>query len=185
MRRTKLRDTVALFAAIFIGCCRELAPVHVFMAGNALRLRNPKQRVLAFRDMTLFAFDFRMTALERIHARGMFLDAKRGGLESVQRVTNSTISTTGARQELAPVVVGMAIGALRKRDRRLEISLVVAVAASYGAVFSEKRISRLGVIEALELRDLLPVRCVVAGLACAFERAFVGIGVTAGTRGEG
>ena len=55
----------------------------------------------------------------------------------------------------------------------------MAFAATYAAVFSEKRISCLGVIETLELRHLLPVRCVVARLASAFEGALVGICVAA------
>src|SRR5207302_1641068 len=73
----------------------------------------------------------------------------------------------------------MAIGARRIRHRRLEIALAVAFAASYAAMFSEERISCPGVIEAFELCHLLPVGCVVARLARAFEGALVRICVAA------
>src|SRR5260370_24664700 len=99
-------------------------------------------------------------------------------------VTNGAVSP-GARKELSAVVVGMAIGALRKCGRRLEIALVVAVAAGYAAVLSEKRISCLGVVEAFELRHLRPLCGVVTRLARAFEAALVWICVAAGARGEG
>jgi len=185
MRGLKLRDAVALFAAILIGRGSELASVHVLMAGDALRLRNLKQRVLALGNMALFAFHLGVAALEWIHARGMLLDAKTGRLEPVERVTNGAIFESDACQELAAVVIGMAIRALRKRDRRLEIPLVVAVAASYGAVFSDKRIISLVVIEPFKLCHLFPVRCVVARLAGSLERTLVRIGMTAGARGKG
>ena len=79
----------------------------------------------------------------------------------------------------------MAIGARRIRHRRLEIALAVAFAASYAAMFSEERISCPGVIEAFELCHLLPVGCVVARLARAFEGALVRICVAACASSEG
>jgi hypothetical protein len=61
----------------------------------------------------------------------------------------------------------------------------MAVAASHAAVFSEKRISSLGMIEALELRHLSPLRCVVARLARTFKSTLMRIGMAARARGEG
>lgn len=78
----------------------------------------------------------------------------------------------------------MAIRALRKRHPRLEIALVVAVATSYGPVFSYKGIVCLIVVETLKLCYPLPVRRVMARLASAFESALVRIGVAADTCGE-
>ena len=99
-------------------------------------------------------------------------------------MTNGTISASGIRHELATVIIDMAIGAFRKRNRCLEIALVMAVAASHAAVLSEKRISCFGVIEALQLGYLGPLRCVVARLARAFEGALMRIGMAAGASGK-
>jgi hypothetical protein len=147
MRRTKFRDAVTFFAAILIRRDRELTLVNVLMATAALRLRNMKHGVLAFGNVTGVAFRFGMPAFEWIHARGMFLHTKNGGLESVHRVTNRTICTAGTRRELAAVIVGMAIHAFGKCDVGFEIALVVAVAASHGAVLPKKGVGRLGVVE--------------------------------------
>ena len=185
MRRTKLRDAVTFFATILIRLGDELPLVHVLMAGNALCLLNPKDGVFTLGNVALLAFHFNMPAFEWIHARGMFLNTKGGGFEPVHCVTTRTFCTSDARQELAAVIVGMAIHAFGKCDRRLEIAFVVAVAASYTAVFSEKRISCLGMIKALKLGHPFPVRCAVARLARAFESALMRIGVAARASGEG
>ena len=147
MRRTKFRDAVTFFATILIRRGSELTLVNVLMATAALRLRNTKHGVLALGDVTGVAFHFGMPAFEWIHARGMFLHTKSGGLEPIHRVTNRTVCTAGTRCELAAVIVGMAIHAFGKGDRRLEIALVVAVAARHGAVLPKKGIVRLGVVE--------------------------------------
>jgi hypothetical protein len=185
MRGAKFRDAVTLFATILIRLGDELSLVHVLMAGNALRLRNPKDGVFALGNVALLAFHFNMPAFEWIHARGMFLHTKGGGLEPIHCVTNRTICTSGARHELAAVIVGMAIHALGKCNRRLEIAFVVAVAAGHGAVLSDKRIGCLGMIEALKLCHLFPVRCVMARLAGAFEAPFVWIRVAISAAREG
>lgn len=75
--RPKFRDAVALFTAILIRRRGELLLVHVHMATAALRLGNPKHRVLTLGDMALVAFHFGMPALDRVHTRCMFLDSKR------------------------------------------------------------------------------------------------------------
>ena len=147
MRRAKFRDAVTFFAAILIRRGRELTLVNVLMATAALRLRNTKHGVLALRDVTGVAFHFGMPAFEWIHARGMFLHTKSGGLEPVHRVTNRTICTACARHKLAVVIIGMAIHAFGKCDGGLEISLVVAVAARDGAVLPKKGIGRLRMVE--------------------------------------
>ena len=77
MRRKELLDTVALFAAILIRLGGELPLVNVLMATTALRLGNPKHRVLALVNMALLAFHFGMAALERISGRGMLFKSKR------------------------------------------------------------------------------------------------------------
>jgi len=76
MRRTKFLHSVTLLAAILIGLGDELPPVHVLMAGNALRLRNLKEGILALGNMALLAFHFGMAALKGIHTRGMFQDTE-------------------------------------------------------------------------------------------------------------
>ncbi len=147
MRWAKFRDAVTFFAAILIRRGSELTLVNVLMATAALRLRDMKLGVLALRDMTGVAFHFGMAAFEWIRACGMFLHTKSGGLEPVHRVTNRAICTACARHELAAVIVGMAIHAFGKCDGRLEIALVVAVAASHGAVLPQKGIGRLRMVE--------------------------------------
>lgn len=71
--------------------------MHVLVAGDALRLFNLEEGVLAFGNMALLTFHFGMSAFEWIHAHGMFLDTKGGGLEPVQCVTNGTIFEHGTR----------------------------------------------------------------------------------------
>jgi hypothetical protein len=159
--------------------------VHVLVATAALRLGNPKDCVLTLGDMALVAFHFGVAAFERIHRRGMFLGAKRGGLESIHGMTDGAIFVAGAREELATVVIRMAIGARRMCHRRLEITAGVAFATGYAAVFSEKWERRLGVVKAFELGHSRPVRCVVARLAGAFKAALVRIRVAASACGEG
>jgi len=185
MRRAKFRDAVTFLAAILIRRGSELTLVNVLMATTALRLRNMKLGVLALRDVTGVAFHFGMPAFEWIQARGMFLHTKSGGLEPVHRVTNRTIRTACAHHKLAAVIVGMAIHALGKCDGSLEIALVVAVAASHGAVLPKKGIGRLCVVEPFELSHAPPTRCGVTRLARSFEAAFMRIGVAIGATREG
>lgn len=185
MCRLKLGHTMALFAAILIGCPGKLTFVNVLVATAALRLRNTKYGVLALWNVALVAFHFGMSALEWVAGGGVFLDSKRGGLEPIHRVASSAIPAASARQELTFVVIGMAIRALPVCYRRLEIALIVTVAASYAAVLSDQRISGLRMIESLKLCHLRPFRCVVARLACPFETAFVRIAMAGGASGEG
>lgn len=173
----KLRDAVTFFTAILVRRGSELALVNVLMATGALRLRNAKRGVLTLWGMTRVAFHFGMPAFQWIAAGSMLFNPKCRWLEPAHSVTNGAICTFGGRHELAAVIVGMAIHAFGKCNRRLEITFVVAVAASYGAVFSEERISCLGMIEALKLGHASPTRCVVARLAGAFEAASVRIPV--------
>lgn len=178
MRRAELCNAVALFAATVMGRSGELGFVYVLMATAALRLGNPKHGVLASGHMARFAFHLDMPALQWITARGVFFHSKRRRLESIHRVTNCAISAAGACHELAVVVVGMAIGALRKSDRRLEIALGVTFAAAHAAVLSEQGKHGFRMVEAFELCHLRPLCGVVARLAGALEATLVRISVT-------
>jgi len=182
---TELRDAVALLAAILVRCCGKLALVNILMTTTALRLRNSKYGVLSPGNVAFVAFHFDMAALERVSGRGMFFNPECGGLKPVDGMTGGAISAPCPRQKLTFVIIRMASGARCMRHRRLEIAFRMAFAARYAAVFPEERKSGLGMIEALELRDLCPFRCIVARLAGSFEASFVRICVAGSTSFEG
>lgn len=182
---TKFRDAVALLAAVLVWRCGKLALVNVLMTTTALRLRNSKYGALSPRKMAFVAFHFDMAALERVSGRGMFFNPECGGLKPVDDMTGGTISASWPRQKLTFVIIRMANGAGCVRHRRLEVALRVAFAACNAAVFPEKRKSGLGMIEAFELRNLCPFRCVVARLAGPFEASFMRICVADSASLEG
>ncbi len=111
MRGPELGYAMALFAPVFERRPSELPAVNILVATAALCIRDLKQRVFAFGDMAAVALDCRMASLERIAGRGMLSQSKRRGLEPVLGVTRGTVTRSGACQELAMVVIGVAIAA--------------------------------------------------------------------------
>ena len=76
MCRTKLLHTVTFLTSILIRPSGELSFVHVLMTGNALRLLDLEESVLAFGNMALLAFHFGMAAFKWILTRGVFHDTE-------------------------------------------------------------------------------------------------------------
>lgn len=92
-------------------------------------------------------------------------------------------------RELRPVRTGrMAIRALFKCQRFLEVSTLMALRARNFHVFSQERILRLGMVKSLAYcrnGNLLPSTCVVARLASLGEAALVRVGVAIRALGKG
>jgi hypothetical protein len=177
LRRLETACVMALVAAVLVRRGRELALVHVLMTAAALGCGDVKDCVLALGYVALLAFDGSVLSFERIRGGRMQPDRERRRLEAFDLVTGRAIGSCGSRQELSLVIIRMAVGAFAMRDRRLEIALGVAVAASHAAVLAFQRKDSLGMIEAFQLRDTRPTRRAVAGLAGPLEAALVRIGM--------
>lgn len=176
-------EVVAAVASVEEGRCGKLPGVAVRVAiGAALKL-DPEQRVLALGNVALRAFHPRVSALQRICTRSVFLHREGGRLPPVQVVTGGALPAIGPFSKLPVMRIGLvAIHALRKDQRLLEVTVGMALGAIQGEMFSLQRIFCLGVVEALvhgSDRNLLPSRSVVAGLAALREasamRIFVAV----------
>src|SRR5450631_1860222 len=151
--------------------------------GTALKL-DLEQRVLAFRDMALRAFQTRMPALQRIRAGGVFLHGKRRGLPALHVVAGSALPAVRTLGELPVVRIGLvAVHALLEYQGLFEISVRVALGTIHSRVLALQRELGLRMVEALVdrlQRNLLPPARTVAGLAALREapvmRVFVAIG---------
>ena len=159
----------------------------VVAVGTKLKL-DLVECVLSLRRVTLTAFQAHVPALQRICSCRMFLDAKPGRLESVNRVTGGALAAVGSLRKLPAVRVRlMAIRALIEGDSLLEVTASVALNALHLRMLSEQRILCLRVIEILIEggdRDFFPTRRRVAGLAGLFEAAVMDIGVAVSTLAE-
>ena len=179
---------MALIALIQIGRPGKLLCMPVVVAvGTKLKL-DLVECVLSLRRVTLTAFQAHVPALQRICSCRMFLDAKLGRLESVNRVTRGALAAIGSFRKLPTVRVWlMAIRALIEGDSLLEVTASVALNALHLRMLSEQRILCLRVIEILIEggdRDFFPTRRRVAGLAGLFEAAVMDIGVAVSTLAE-
>jgi len=185
--QSKYRGTPALIfqvvtclAAIQRGRCGELSLVNILVTILAKRRGNPEVRVLTFRtfgDVAVVAGHFGMKAFQRILRGGMLLHAKCGGLPVIFRVARFAFAAIRTRTKLSMMYVLVTILALGMRHWRLEITLVMAIAASNRLVLSEQREFCFRVIETLHLRDASPACGAVATLAGPGEGALVHIDV--------
>jgi hypothetical protein len=165
----------------------ELAFVNVFVTVLALRLRDFEKGIFAlqaFRHVAFVASDRNVLAFERIFRGRMIFDRKDGRLEAIYGMARSAFATVGASPELAFVCILVAVHAFCERHGRFEISMRVAVATGNGGVFAEQGIFCLGVIEALQLSDPVPIRRVMARLTRRGKAALVGIRVAPRTLKE-
>lgn len=155
-RAVPIRYRMAALAAVLKRRFRKLAVVGVFVAVRAGRKLNFVNRLFAGRSVALVAFDFCVLAFERILGSRMFLDAKRRRLPSLDFVAFRTLPFLRAVGELAVMNVLVAVRAVRKLERALELPFCVAGNATHLEVFADEGIFCLGMVK-LELRlDLFP-----------------------------
>jgi len=174
-------QVVTRFATVLVWRVGKLSFVNIFVTVLAFRARDFEYCVCTFRTLghvALFASDGNMAAFQRIFCGRVIFDGERRRLETLDRVAGSTLSAICASAELAFVRIFVAIRALREWHWSFEISVRVAIGASHRRVLAKQRIFCFGVIESLQLSDLMPVARAVARLTSRGKTSLVRIGVT-------
>ena len=92
-------------------------------------------------------------------------------------MTLGTLAFLWPAGKLAVVNVFVAVHAIRKRDRTLEVAADMTCDATDLCVFAQQRIFRLGMIERETRQNLFPTGCRVAVFAPLFEAAAMRIDV--------
>ena len=142
-------ERVTLLAPVQIRRGRELPLVLVFVAVEAATELDLVKRLFAVRDVALRALQGGVLALQGIGRSRMLLQTERCRLESFHGVTGGAFLAAHAFCELSLVLIVVAIHALLKSERLLEIALAVAGDAVHLLVLPEQRILGLGVVKAL------------------------------------
>jgi len=180
---------VALVASIEIRCRRELPGMLIAVAVGAALELDFEESVFPLGNVTLRTLQSGMSSLQRIGRGRMVLHCELRRLPSIHGVTRGALCAGRPLCELPVVWVGfVAIHALLKSQRLLEVSAAVTLNAVDRRMLSEQRIFRFRVIEALVnglRRDLLPPAGVMTSLAPLREASTMRIGVTIRTQREG
>lgn len=143
-------QSVATLAGVEVRRGGELSSVAVAVAIGAMLKLDLKLCVFALGKMALIAAHSGMSALQRISAGRVVLHGKRRRLPSVDSVARGALALIGARGELAFVRVGLvAICALCKHQRLLEVAARVALGTLNARMLSFQRKLRLGMVKAL------------------------------------
>ena len=176
-RRLVSLQRVAALAGVEVRRPSELPIVLVLVAIGAVRKLDLEERVLAFGNMTLGAFDREVFPFERISGSGMIFCRKGRRFKTIHGVAGRALRTPGPLRELAIMWIGLvAIHALRERDRLFEISTSVAERAIHRRMLALQRILGIRVIEVpthRSQRNSFPAFGAVAGLAALRETAVV------------
>ena len=172
-RGTEALDGVAGFAAVQIRRCLELTEMGIAVAVRAPRELDLEQRGFARGYVTLRARDVSMLPDQGISRAGVLLQSEYCGLESLHGVARRALPAIGSFCKLSAVRVGMvAVGALLKSNRLLEVSAHMTRVATHVRMLAQERELRRRVIEFAGKRrgrNRLPVRRVVARLAGSSE----------------
>lgn len=122
---------VAILATILVGSGGKLFVMRVLVAIHAGRELHFVESILAGRRVAFVAGDGRVFSVERIVRSRVFFHPKLRGLPAIDGVAFRALAFACARLELAPVRIRrMAINALAKGQRLLEIASGMAVAAA-------------------------------------------------------
>ena len=143
---------VAALTAIEIRRGGELPPMFIAVAVRAVLELHLVQRVfdVALRNVALRAPQRSMLALQRIGRRGVLLQSELCRLEAFNAVAGFTRPSIQPLGELSPMRIGaMAIHALLKCQRLLEISSGVALHTLDFNMLAEKRVFGFGMIKVL------------------------------------
>ena len=120
------------------------------MAVGTLPELDLKLRLLALRNMALFALELCMSAHQRILGRGVFLQGEGGRLPSIHGVAEGALSASGAFGELAAVGIWfVTVGAGGEFDGLLEVAPGMALGAIYTGMLAQQGIFCFRVIEFL------------------------------------
>ena len=178
-RRTmKILYRVAVLATVLVGRRRELLVMRVLVAIRARREFHFVERVLARRQVALVASHGRMFSFQCVMRRGVLFYAKLRGLPPLYRVALRALSLARPRLKLPLVWIRrVAIDALRKGHRLLEIPFGVAVLATHFQMHAHQRIFGFGMVELHRRIYFFPACCGVAGFARPLESPLVRIRV--------
>ena len=142
-----IRYRVAALAAIAKRLLRKLAVVGVLVAVGARSKLHFVNRVLACGQMTFVAIHFCVLPFQRILGSRMFLDAKERRLPPYHFVTFGALAFLRAVLELAVMNILMAIRAVGKLERTLEVPACMASNATHFDVGAEEGVFCLGMVE--------------------------------------
>jgi len=116
--------------------------------------------------MALAAFDFNVLALQRVAGSVVLFDSKQRRLPTVHSVALGAFTFLWPRLELAFVRVGfVAVHAIRKGQRLLEVAVQMAFSTTNSGVSAEKWILRFRVVKREALEKFFPASSGVAILA--------------------
>ena len=176
---------MALLATIEPGRGGKLALVLILVAIDAQGVFQPVRGRLAGRRMAIGALHLLMRKHQRELGFGVVGRRISGRLPTIDRVATLAAALVCALNELAAMRIRLvAVRAIGKGDRQIEVGALVAGNAAYLAVFAEQRILCLRVVEVRCESGFFPRRGSVAGFAGLLELALVRVGVTVGTVGE-
>jgi len=185
-RRMESADRVARLAPVVVRRRRKLPLVNVLVAVEAFRERKLVPRRGPRGNVALVARHLGVLSFERIRGESVLLHAEQRRLPAIHGVTGGAFALVLPLRELPAVGIGIvAVRAIRERDLFLEIAVRVALQAIHLRVLAEQGKLRLGVIELLARRNLLPAGSGVARLAGLRERAVMRIGVAITALGKG
>ncbi len=177
-RAMKILYRMAILATILVGRRRKLLVMRILVAIRARRELHFVERVLARRQVAFVASHGRMFSFQRVMRRRVLFHPKLRGLPSLDGVALRALSLAGPRLELPLVRIRrMAIDALRKGHRLLEIPFGVAVLATDFQMHAHQRIFGFGMVELHRRIYFFPALRGVAGFARSLERPLVRIRV--------
>lgn len=172
---------MALFTAVTPWFVGKLALVLILMAIHAERKLHPVTSLLACWDMTACALHLGVRRHERKAGFGVAARCVGRRAPAIHRVATLAPPPVGALLELASMLVFMAIHAICKRDRRIEVRGLVASQAGHINMLAQQRKLRLRMIESCSEGRSLPRRGGMAGFAALLEVTLVRIGVAVRT----
>jgi len=177
-RTMKVFYSVAILATILVGSSGKLLVMRILMAIRASRELHFVECVLAGWRVAFVASDGRMFSLERVMRRRVLLYAELRWLPAFDGVAFGALSLAHSCQELAFVGIRrMAICALGKGQRLLEISSSVAVATTNFYMRSQKRVFCFRMVELHGGIHFFPAGSRVAGFARSLQSALVRVGM--------
>ena len=183
-RTVKVLNGVAAFAAIIVRSGGKLAGVNVFVAVHAVCELHVVDCRLAGREVALRAFHLGVLAFQRVVRACVFLHSEQRWFPAFDGMALRALSFFLAVCELASVNVLVAVGAIRERERLLEIAVYVTSGAIHRCMLSQQRVFRCRMIEGESGEKFFPSRGRVAGFATLLEGAFVRVKVTTCAGGE-
>lgn len=145
--RHEALSCVAILALALVGSGGELPFVYVFVAILTRRLLYFEHSLDPGRDVALGAGHFGVFALKRVAGGCVLFDSKCGAFESLHSMATGAIAAVLSPGELATVRVLVAIKAVGKFQRSLEVAAVMAINALYRCVLPEQRVLSLGMVK--------------------------------------